>query len=228
MSVQFDLNLHQEFVQGHGEPFSYYRATLCPCGIGPGATDANRALLSCTACGGIGLLYASPTQMIGLMTGLRNLKDLTEFGEVFPGDMVLGMNPMPNVFINEWDLIRPFFAIGFNGQIIPRGNGSTDLIDYPASKIFQVSSIDFTNNYAIINYTEGIDFSISNRTITWNSTSLVNTYLPSGKTYSINYNAIFDYIVKEAGMERYDNRVDNLGQRFLLRRRHLVLPALVI
>jgi hypothetical protein len=226
MSVSFDLNLHQDFVQAHGEPFSYYRATLCPCGIGPGATDANRSLLNCAACGGIGLLYAAPLQMIGLMTGMRNIKDFAEFGEIFPGDMVLGMNPLPSVFINEWDLIQPFFAVGFNGQIITRGTGSSDLLDYPASSVFQVASIDFTNNYAIINYIQGAaaDYTIAGRYISWNPA----TNLPPGTNYSINYNANFDYIVKEAGMERYDNRTDNLGQRFLIRKRHLVLPALVI
>jgi len=228
MSIVFNLNLHQDFVQAHGEQFLYYRASLCPCGIGPGATDANRALLNCTACGGIGLIYSPPTQMVGLMTGLRNMKDLADFGEVFPGDMILGMNPQPSVFINAWDLIRPFFAVGFNGQIITRGSGINDLLDYPASQIFQVTSIDFTNNYAIINYTSEVDFTVSNRTITWNATTLVNTKLPAGTNYSVNYNAIFDYIVKEAGMERYDNHVANLGQRFLIRKRHLVLPSLVI
>lgn len=225
MSVNFDLAAHSEFVQFHGQPFIYYKASLCPCGSGPHSLDANHSLINCATCQGLGLIYASPVTLSGLLTAMRNIKDLADFGTLEPGDLVLGMPPQSPVFINDWDLIQPKFSVGFNGQIIKRGQGNSDVLDYPARTVLRCSSINFANNYQVIDYLVNVDFSISGRTITWNSTSKVTNFLPASTNYSISYNAIFDYVVVSAPMERWDNG-SNIGQRVLLRCRAIVLPLM--
>lgn len=228
MSVQFDISLHNDFVVGHGSVLTYYKASLCPCAIVPYQGDANRSLLTCLVCNGTGYVYSSPVNIIGLVTGIRNSKDLVDAGIASPGDLVLGMAPGANVYIGDYDLLRiPNLPIAFNGQINTRGSGSTDNVPFVLDKIFRVFSVNPATGQ-VFDYIQGVDFTVVGRVITWLSTSNVNTNLPTGTTYTINANVIYDWIAFISPMERQDGPSTNIGQRALLRKRDISFAVNII
>ncbi len=222
-SVPFDIPLHQAFVQGHGQTLTYYKASQCPCAIAPYAPDSNRTLLSCKVCLGFGYLYNAPITITGLITGIRNAKDLVDAGIAGAGDLVLGMAPGA-LFIGDYDIVNiSNLPVSFTGAINIRGAGSTDTVPFRLSQMFRVFSV-IPSTGVVHDYVQGTDYTVSGRTITWINTTNVTTNLPAGTSYSINANVFFDWVCFASPMERIDTPSTNLGQRVLLRKRDITIP----
>jgi|SRR6185437_1378435 len=221
MSIPFNISLHNNFVQGHGQVVQWYKAYLCACGQGPPNMDANRARLSCTVCNGVGLTYDNPLPVTGLITGIHNMKELLNSGEAYPGDCVFGLAPGQSQFISDWDMVRFPFEEPYNGETRIRGEfgGLSDTLDYTVVRVFRVMRTDPTTN-TIIKFVNGVDYTIVGRTITWSANANIST----GDVYSISATVNFDWITFVSPMQRYDN-TQNLGQRCVLRKRHMVMPA---
>jgi len=213
----FTIDLHDEFVTRHGDIVLWRRAYKCPCGATP---DADRALLSCAGCHGLGLIYDAPVQIIGLVTGITRDKELLESGFAEPGDMLLGLAPDEPNFLSENDSVRITWDRGqpYEGDTIKRSSSGPDLLSYDADMVERCFTINPATG-VITTYGSESDFQISDNQLSW----LAGHGPPVGAVYSIKYSAFFDWIVFFGPKDRFEQGV-NLGQRVMLRKRHLVFP----
>jgi len=221
--VPFSIPDHNAFVAFHGQTLNYYSEAVCPCQFSPYSTDPNRPLLNCQVCQGGGHVYTGPTTIIGLVTSIRNQQELIDIGVAAPGDFILGMPPTSSVYLKDFDIVQiPEMPLGFYGQVIVRGAGATDTLAYTPSVISRVFSGNPATG-ATTNYTQGTDFTVSGKIITW-----VSGHGPNPtSTYSISYNCVYDWVLFVSAMERFDGSSTNLGQRAILRKRDVVFPPTV-
>ena len=225
-----DPILQQTFVadvEGHGQHLLYTRGLKCPCSVT--SSDANRARIDCLNCFGIGFLYdasSAATSIEGIVSQVHINKQLIDSGIAMPGDMLLTLAPYCPVFMKDYDMIRLTIGSGepYEGDVISRGtrgaiagNANNDLLAYEAVTVERCFAIN-PQTQALIDYTLNTDFTISGRVITW------ITPLVLGTLYSIRYTCIYDWIAFVSPVERFERNV-SLGQKALLRRRQLVLPA---
>lgn len=219
MSTLFTLSEHTAFIQKHGEKVNWFKGYLCPCGA---SGDAARANANCTFCNGTGTRYDAPKELIGIVTGVQKEKSLLEAGIALPGDLLLGLGPFEKNLLSSNDLIEMSnWKRGqpFEGELIQRSpEGPTDTLLYRAKEIFRCFSID-TNTQTETIYQNGTDFTVSGNVLTWIDGQ---SQPPAESIYSINYSALFSYCVFLPPQDRYEGGV-NLGQKVLLRLRHLVV-----
>jgi hypothetical protein len=216
----FNLRDHHLFVTRHGDTVQHRQAMKCPCGATP---DANRARFSCPVCLGLGFRYSAPVSLIGLVTGVRHERDLVIAGVAAPGDCMLGLSPYETRVLGDWDCIRLSWADGepYDGDVLTRGiDTMADALTYDVKAVTAVFSVD-PNTGAITTYVSGTDFVIAGRTLTWQAGEAMPT---PGTAYTAAYRAIFEWVCFVAPLQRYE-RGTKLGQRALLRKRHLALAA---
>lgn len=216
----FDPILQNAFVtspvDGHGETLLWRRASKCPCSLDGGSS---RALLACKACGGAGWLYDAPKIIVAIFIVITNQKEYLETGVLQPGDVLMGCAPAEANFISDWDMIQPTWPIGepFEGDVIVRGDeNNPDKLSYAPVKVLNCFTIDATTGVQTF-YTQGLDFTISGRFVTW------ITHLAQGTQYSIKYSTNYEWIVFATPADRFDKGWD-IGQKIPLRKRHIILP----
>lgn len=220
MATRFNLSDHEKFMRAHGDKIEWFKGYPCPCAQ---ATDSNRPTLTCAACNGAGTVYQAKQVITGLITGISRERDLLLAGIAQPGDMLLGLSPYQSDMVTDWDLFKLTYRHGqpFQGQLVERSaDGVTDNLAYAVKKILKVFSID-PNTGVETAYVEGTDFTVSENVITWLG---VNDPVPE-TTYSMNYMAIFDWIAFVPPTDRFEGNV-NLGQKVLLRPRHIAIKQL--
>lgn len=217
MPTLFNINEHHAFVARHGEELRWYRSHKCPCGALP---DANRSRTTCVHCLGTGLRYDPPVNVIGIVTQKITDKNLIESGTVSPGDMLLGLSPLEKNVFSDWDMVELNWKKGepFEGELIARSSdGAVDTLQYPAKDIFDCVQINHTTQ-TIIHYSAGTNFTVSGRTLTW----IEDEDQPNvGDIFSIKYTAIFQWVCFRGPFDRREQDI-NLGQKVLLKKRHLV------
>lgn len=214
----FDLGLHDQFVADHGDRVLWFRATKCSCGR---SRDPHRAQPTCVACEGTGWRYDPPVELLALVTGVGGReKSLIEAGLVSPGDMVLGLAPSEPHQLKDWDKIRLTWDPGlpYDGDVLIRGTGSTDRLTYEARRIRAVTDVHPATG-AVTTYGEGTSFTVAGRELTW----VAGQPQPlAGESYTVDYEPNWDWVVLSRPLSRFE-RGQSLGQRVLLRQRHLAL-----
>jgi hypothetical protein len=147
--------------------------------------------------------------------------------------------------VTDWDLVEPSSwnrGQPFGGELVERGAGATDTLVYKVQRVLNCSSVNPTT-FEITNYvmvanpagfgeqplgegalaetTSGAEasFTVGDDKVTWTVGKPQPAY---GTVYAIKYSAIFSYIAFVIPQDRYDNG-DNLGQRVLLRPRHVAI-----
>ncbi len=208
-----------EFFRRHAERVLWYQAVPCPCGNQPGGPSN----VNCVLCGGLGRFYPNPPGTTrAALTQVRQQQVLEAIGEVFPGDLVADQPPGAVQFA-PLDIILPTWVRGepYEGDEISRGATSTDALTYRAQSVAFCGTVNRITG-AITAYREGTDFSVSGKVITWLSGGNAP---PFGMLYAIRYDAQFEWSPYLPGQVRYENGT-NLGQRTILRKRHLVLRNL--
>lgn len=218
MPTAFNLAAHHDFVMRHGQQLRHYVGLLCPCGNTP---DANRARINCFFCGGLGIRYQDPLPMVALITSVNREKALLAAGIAQPGDLVLSPSPYEQQTISDWNAIEIAVDDGqpFNGELIKRGvNSPSDVLAYKVKQILDCHSVN-QRTQTITNYTEGTDFTIDGRTITWLTGQ---PQPPAESIYSIKYTAILQWVVFVGPQSRQDSD-QNIGLKAILRLRHIVL-----
>lgn len=218
----YNLREVQDDIRASGEIVNYYQGMKCSCTLmqdGSNLPDANRARPDCAACKGLGILWIGPTQIRGLVTNIEQQKDLLMAGIVTPGDLIF--SPALQNTLYENDKIQLTWSVGipFSGELIQRGTGSTDtsmygIVSVPSEGCITVDPA----TGAITQYVPNVDFSYSGNVITW---GLSDNQPSMGSIYSIKYSAVIDWIVFYPPQLRYE-RGTNLGQRVILRKKHLV------
>ncbi len=221
MPGSFDFQLHDDFVEAHGDRILWQRATKCSCGNAP---DPARARIDCQACHGSGMRYAAPVELVGLVTGVGGReKALMEMGLVAPGDMVLGLAPGQAATLRDYDLVRLTWDAGspFEGDVLRRGVGPSDRLSYEPARILDVTEVDPSTG-AVTTYPAS-SYSFAGRLLTWAASPAVQP--AGGDTYTVAYDAVFEWVVFVSPLQRYEAGA-SLGQRCLLRKRHIVSSVL--
>lgn len=222
-SKDFSLKQMQDLIRQKGEFVNYSTGHKCPCSIAQTGTmlpDPNRANPSCQACNGLGWVWIPQSQVIGLVQGIQSQKDLLEAGIASPGDMML--SPQIGTQLSDYDKIQLTWPDGipFEGEVLVRStSGETDtsyysIMSVPPDGCFSVNP----DTGALTTYLAGTDFSYSGTTITWGLSA--NQPLP-GSAYSFKYSAQMDWICLVPPQSRRE-RGTNLGQRVILRKKHVV------
>ena len=205
------------FFRDHAERVNWYQAVLCGCGSSPGAP----ANIGCKVCGGLGYFYPSAAvTTLAILTAVKQQEVLESAGLVMPGDLVCDQPPGA-VSLAPWDIIITTWSQGlpFEGSVLQRGNGTTDNLPYRATKAYECVQTDPLTG-SVTTYTEGIDFSVSGKSVTWLGTA---NQPAEGTLYSVRYNATYEWVVLPPGQVRVE-RSQDLGPRTALRKRHVILP----
>ena len=216
MPTGFNIADHHDFVQRHGESVRWYRGSQCPCGS---LGDANRSRTTCIHCVGTGTRYEAPKTLTAIVTGVTRDKNLLDAGVADPGDCLMGLSPRETEMLSDWDMIELQWEQGqpFEGDVLIRGSGATDVLSYPPKKIFSCVQIDATTQ-VLTSYVEGVNFTVAGRVLTW---TVAQPQPAVGQAFSIKYSAVFQWIVFRSPFDRREQDV-NLGQRVLLKKRENV------
>jgi hypothetical protein len=215
-----NLAKQSEFIRRHGETLNYFVSMKCTCSILPTGSmvpDANRADPNCIACKGLGLIWIAQGQIIGMVTNVSQQKDLLQSGVAAPGDLVL--SPDLDYTVSDYDKVEMTWTDGipYEGQLVTRTTGSAvDTVNYPI--LSAVNCIQIAPVTGIITtYVVNIDFTFSRRQITW-----ISINKPAdGTFYSFKYGALIEWICFAPPQPRME-RGTNLGQRIVMRKKHLV------
>ncbi len=201
---------------GFGYEATVYKATACPCGNSPTSPNS----INCAACGGYGVLYPQPSLKVNvLVSGVDQNLDLMQYGLMEQGDMVV--SPLPgSIHFEDFDLaILPFDAgIPTFSETFQRGAGPTDTATYRMINVDGAWTVDSVTGQSTM-YRPGMDFSVNAKTLTW----LGPNQPAAGQLYSIRYSALFEWVAFNPPSPHYAFGQD-LGQRVVLRKRHILLP----
>lgn len=215
-----NVRVQNDFIRRHGEMLDYYTSMKCTCSLLPTGAytgDANRADPNCLACKGLGLIWRSAGKILGMITNVVSQKELLEAGIAAPGDLIL--SPGLSYTVSDYDKIELTWADGipFEGQLVKKGVGSAkDKVHYRIVKVSDCLKIDPATG-TITTYTVDVDFTFNGTEITWISSKKPE----DGTFYSIKYGALVEWICFAPPQPRYE-RGTNLGQRIVLRKKHLV------
>jgi len=215
------VNRQSEFIKRHGESVKYSQGMKCTCTLSQTGyvLDPNRANPNCKACNGLGWVWLDKGKIIGMVTNISQHKELLQSGIASPGDLVFSPN-IPQT-LSDYDRIQLTWKEGipYEGELITRSDTSdTDTANYSILDVSECITVDpVTGDVAY--YVKDTDFTIEGRSITWD---VVGGSEPDpGTPYSIKYSALVDWIVFAPPQPRRE-RGTNLGQKVLLRKKHVV------
>lgn len=178
--------------------------------------DANRANPNCLVCKGLGIYWTAKGQIVALIQNVSQQKDLLQSGVAAPGDLV--MSPDPRYTISDYDKIQLTWSEGipYEGQLVRRKAGSsTDSVNYQIMENVSCVQVDEATG-TITTYRPNIDFTTSNNVITW-----IGNKPADNSVYSFKYGALVEWICFAPPQPRRE-RGTNLGQRIVMRKKHLV------
>ena len=211
-----------QFFQLHAEVLQWAQAVRCGCSN----TPENPSNTACAVCGGLGYFYPNPLQTTrAILTSVKQTEDLVAMGLAQMGDLVCDQPPGATS-LSQWDLVLTTWTTGvpFLGETLVRGSGATDTLTYRANPITQS---DGTQGYVVVQtdpVTAAVtiypatDYTVSGKTITWLSGGPA-----SGTSYTIRYNATYEWVVYAPGLVRIERGTD-FGPRTVLRKREIALP----
>ncbi len=218
----------RNFVRTHGEKALWFQGAWCSCTtntdqfpIPTQLPDPSFADVNCLVCGGTGWMFPSPGQLItGIVSAVTQDKDLADVALDVHGELIFSQDP-GGPRISDLDIIILYswtYGIPYMGQLVFRGTGSTDSLYYNAMEVVGCWQTNPSTG-TITSFVPGTDFSFSGRTVTW----LTGGNAPAAQSaYSIKYTPRYEWSCFIPPMPRYERATD-LGQRIILRKRHIVL-----
>lgn len=218
----FDLGAQTRFMDRHGDWVRYFPARKCSCSA---TSDANRADPNCLVCRGLGYYYNSSRTIQGLVTSISSQKMLLESGIALPGDMVFSEPMAPGVVLTDFDMIRITLAQGqpYEGELVVRSATLSDQTIYNMATIDEVYQNNPTTG-GLTTYARPADYTWTPKTnlLVWGMSAKQPA---TGSVYGVKGAAIFDWIVFTPPNSRFE-RGTPLGNRVILRKRHVVLQSL--
>jgi len=218
-----NIAAQNDFIRARGEWVHYFIGLKCPCTgavmmTGSNLSDPNRADINCQACGGLGWVWQDGGQILGIVEGIMQQKELLLSGIAAPGDMVF--TPDLRYTLSDYDKIQLTWPEGipFEGELITRGSGATDNAIYGIMSVGPNGCITIDPKTGVVTtYALNVDFTYSGKVITWQG-----THMPAmGSVYSLKYAALVDWICYAPPQPRRE-RGTNLGQRVVLKKKHVV------
>ena len=226
-----DTFADQQFFLRQGDTAYWYQAQICPCGSDPNApSDMSQSNISCQVCGGLGRFYPNaPTRIRGIVSNAIQDRQLLDTGfKLDASDVVWSADPYSDGPLSAFDLLildGDPHTWPFEGQVLVRGSGTTDMLFYNASELGDIYTVDPSTGTQTSYTDAGATF--SGKTINWSNA----TSQPSvGQFYSVKYRCQYEWVVYMPPMVRYE-KTQSLGQKVVLRKRHIVrqssLPTLI-
>lgn len=224
ITVDWDYLRQNGFIEDRGTNVIHELGIACTCRTMDPFDQKIRLDLSCDKCEGFGFLYRKPQEINGLVTSVDQNRSLMVSGFATPGDCLFSPSPKDDHVVSDFDKITFTHEQPINdGQTIVRGaatrGGSRvtytglepheDRLFYEATKALHCEDEHGTVYY------QGSDFELKGRVVSWNTDKM----LPDTR-YTLKYMGHLEWIAYVGPFERRD-RGDNLGQRVLLRKRHI-------
>jgi hypothetical protein len=226
-TYQIDILQDRNFIRGHAERALWYQGVWCPCttvqattGTPQALPDPSQADPTCQACGGTGWLFPNPSTLIhGVVSSVVQDKDLADFGMEVNGELVFSQDPGAPRLCDLDLIVLPDWTSGIPsmGQLVTRGSGASDNLFYTAMQIEGIWTVNPATGVST-SYTPNTDFTWSGKTVTWQGSHVP----PAGTVYTVRYHPRYEWSVVVPPMPRYERATD-LGQRVVLRKRHIVL-----
>lgn len=215
-NTRHNLITQRLLTRDEGEHVQHFAAMPCSCriSVGGGPDGKGEADPTCLVCGGTGRTYRAAQRIKGLIATISNQdKALLQAGLAMPGDLTFSPEVAPTIPIHDYDVIRLGYGMAYEGDVLLRG---ADRLAYLPARVLAVERHDPATGAATA-YAEGVDYSISGQSLVWASGRGPAT----GAAYSVRYDAIFDWVVYPGVTLQRLHRSVSLGQRVLLRKRHL-------
>lgn len=247
LNVKFAPGRQDAFISGRGADMVHEIALSCTCRAGDaysrlqGDTKEKRRAPFCKRCGGTGWLYRDAQLVRGIVTNIRQQRNILDAGTSQPGDLLFSPGTLtPDCSgerrIGAWDKLTATWPQPVDdGHVIQRGaafSGDnaelvTGLRTDEDRLWYEPASSVWCEDEAGKRYSEGEDFVLGpGRVIRW-----VGAAPRIGQLYTIKYNAYFEWIVFQPPTERIDTDGTNLGPIVYLRKRHIALlnegPAVI-
>ena len=215
-----DLLLQRQLTAEHGEFVQLYQVLVCACKAL--SCEEGRPDPTCKICAGSGRAYAQPITLKGIIAGI-NTQDraLLQAGLAMPADLTFTPDLTQRIPIHDYDVITLAYGEPYEGDALVRG--TRDTLTYRPAQIRTIEAHNPQTGARTV-YTSG--YTISGRTITWSA----GAGPALGAAYTVAYNAFYEWVVYPGVTLQRVHRGANLGQRVLLRKRHLagipvILPA---
>lgn len=200
-----------QFTREEGELVRHLIGMRCWCQGADGQVDP-----TCTEHERGGWLYRDEHKIWGLVTDVRQSKELAALGLWLPGDCVF--SPESKDLISEDDKIIFTWPLPHgSGDVRVRGAGDADRLVYEAIRAIWCEDQDK------VRYTEGTDFYLDGKEIVWTwATKDPGAKAPAAaKRYVIKYTAFLEWIVFIPPVERQSHG-DKIGSKVMLRKKHLM------
>jgi len=209
-NARHDLIGQRLLTKTHGEHVTLYQVVPCSCR----GASGEHADPTCKVCGGSGRAYAAGTRIKGLVAALSSQdKTLLQAGLAMPGDLTFSPEVGNRLSIHDYDMIRLDYGLPHEGDVVERG---VDRLLYLPTSIASVDQHDPIVGTRT-SYARGADYTVNGQTLAW-----VAGHGPQrGTAYSVKYDARFDWVVYPGVTLPRRARGTYLGQRVLLRKRHL-------
>lgn len=209
--------LQRLLTRTQGEFVSHFIAIRCSC-----SPEGEHPLATCLVCGGSGRAYERAEKRLkGIVAQINNQdKALLQSGMAMPGDLTFSPDVRPTIPLHDYDIVRLSYAQPYEGDLCTRGEDTTA---YVIGRVYVVEQHNPVTGERT-RYTQGTDFTTNERQITW----LDGRGPAEGDRYSIRYDAIYDWVVYPGVTMQRVQRSVSLGQRVLLRKRHLAGVIAVI
>jgi hypothetical protein len=196
-----------------GEYVTHYPVLPCSCAR---EQPEGHPLPTCQVCGGSGRAYGHGRRVRGLVAALNSGdRTLLQSGLAMPGDMTFSPEVLPagQLVISDYDVIRLGYGQAYEGDTLIRGE---DLLSYRPSLIRLVEQHNSSTG-ARIWFQRNLDYTIEGRRVVW----AAGRGPAMGAAYAVRYDAIYDWVVYPGVTVQRIDRGAGLGQRVLLRKRHL-------
>ncbi len=199
-------------VRQYGDWVLWEKGLPCACH----AASRLRMAAGCDRCGGEGFVWTDPRRLKAVLLPLHSDRRLASLGWAVPGDMTLG--PAPHTRVHDFDRITLTTPTEAEAEVIERGRGDRvpglapqeDLLAYHATNPIACVLHDQPGEFRFEE-----DYVFEGKVIRWLRPP------PDGTIYVVKYEALVEWLAFSSPLEVLD-RGKNLGQRVLLRRRHLV------
>lgn len=204
-----------EVVRAYGDWVVWEQGLPCGCQV-PGGL---RIAAGCPRCEGEGFVWTDPQRLKGILMGIRSDRRLASMGWLNPGDLTFSTDAHTRV--HDFDRITLTVPEHTEPEILVRGQSfkdgvpglapEEDRLAYQAVEPIECVAHDRLDQP----FVHGDDYVFAGKTIRWLEPP------PDGTTIVIKYEALTEWIAFASPFELID-RGRHLGQRVLLRKRHLV------
>ncbi len=204
-----------EAVRTYGDWVLWEQGAPCACR----AASTLRMTAGCRKCDGEGFLWSGARKLKGIVMSAQLDRRLSSMGWLTPGDLTF--LPDSHARIHDFDRITLLAPLPVEPEVLTRGQGARDGITGLAANEDRLAyraarPIDcFLHDRSDAHLIHGDTYVLDGKHLQWLRAP------PDGTVFVVIYEALTEWVAFSTPMETID-RGGSLGQRVLLRKRHLV------